>query len=72
MIPKSGHRFSEKIMLNKSNMIALWPARLIAATAAIALFMPAALFARDGVDWITKFPRRMFMSPPGPVAKKSR
>jgi peptidoglycan/xylan/chitin deacetylase (PgdA/CDA1 family) len=35
----------------------LWPARLIAATAAIALFLPAALFAQDGVDWITKFSR---------------
>ncbi|MGA7233522.1 MAG: hypothetical protein WBX95_21640, partial [Xanthobacteraceae bacterium] len=35
----------------------LWPARLIAATAAVALFLPAALFAQDGVDWITKFPR---------------
>jgi allantoinase len=34
----------------------LWPARAIA-VAAVALFLPAALFAQDGVDWITKFPR---------------
>jgi hypothetical protein len=57
MIPKSGHRFSDKIMLNKTSMIPLWPARVIAAAAALALFLPAALFAQDGVDWITKFPR---------------
>src|SRR6516225_2081230 len=36
---------------------ALWPARLIAATAAIALFLPAAVFAQDSVDPITKFLR---------------
>ena len=34
-----------------------WPARLIAATAAIALFLPAAVFAQDSVDPITEFPR---------------
>ena len=34
-----------------------WPARLIAATAAIALFLPAAVFAQDSVDPITKFSR---------------
>src|SRR5690348_14251855 len=38
-------------------MTALWRARVIAATAAVALLLPAALFAQDGVDWITKFPR---------------
>lgn len=30
---------------------------IAAATAAFALFLPAALLAQDGVDWITKFPR---------------
>jgi hypothetical protein len=44
-------------MLNKQNMVALWPARLIAAAAALALLLPVPLFAQDGVDWITKFPR---------------
>ena len=38
-------------------MIAPWPARVIAAAAAVALSLPAALFAQDGRDWITKFPR---------------
>ena len=51
MIPKSGHRFSEKIMLNKPSMITLWSRRLIAAVAA--LFFPAVLFAQDGVDWMS-------------------
>jgi hypothetical protein len=30
---------------------------VIAAAAAVALSLPAALFAQDGRDWITKFPR---------------
>jgi allantoinase len=35
----------------------LWPLRRTAAAAAIALLLPGALLAQDGVDWITKFPR---------------
>jgi len=34
-----------------------WPSRGVAPAIALALFLPAALFAQDGVDWITKFPR---------------
>jgi allantoinase len=37
--------------------IAMRRRRAIAAAAAFALFLPAALLAQDGVDWITKFPR---------------
>src|SRR6516165_2535232 len=34
-----------------------WSSRVIAAAGAVALFLPAALFAQDGADWITKCPR---------------
>ena len=49
-----------------------WPARLIAATAAIALFLPAAVFAQNSVDPITKFPRTDIRVADWPGGKKSR
>ena len=56
MIPKSGRRFRKDIMPNKRTTSTFWLAGLIAA-ALVPLFLPVAPFARDGIDWITKFPR---------------
>src|SRR6516162_5626771 len=47
-----------------------WPLRVIAAAAAVALFLPAMLFAQNSVDWITKFPRTEIHVAAWPGGKK--